>query len=297
MSSPEAGTEIRNIVVVGAGAMGSGIAQVFSMAGRNVTLVDVRPEGLEKAINGMTAILNRQVEKGKLDAAAVEGTLARIATSTDLESSVRNADFAIEAVFERFDIKSDLIRDLDRWLPDRAIIATNTSSISISRLAAVARKPARVVGMHFFNPAPLMPLVEVVRGLQTSDATAEAVVALAESSGKSPVVVNDSPGFVGNRILLPMINEAVFTLSDGVAGRDAIDQVMKLGMSHPMGPLALADLIGLDVCLDILEVLHRDFGDDKYRPAPLLRTMVGAGRLGKKSGRGFYDYAAGESPQ
>jgi 3-hydroxybutyryl-CoA dehydrogenase len=297
MSSPEAGIAINNVVVVGAGAMGSGIAQVFAMAGLDVTLVDVRPEGLEKAINGLTAILNRQVEKGKLDASVVDAALSRITTSTDLEASARGADFAIEAVFERLDIKSGLIRDLDRWLPEQAIIATNTSSISVSRLAAAAAIPARVVGMHFFNPAPLMPLVEVVRGLQTSDATVETVVGLAEASGKCPVVVNDAPGFVGNRILVPMINEAIFTFSQGVAGRDAIDQVMKLGMSHPMGPLALADLIGLDVCLDILEVLHRDFGEDKYRPAPLLRTMVAAGRLGKKSGRGFYDYAAGEAPQ
>jgi 3-hydroxybutyryl-CoA dehydrogenase len=297
MSSPETGTEIRNVVVVGAGAMGSGIAQVFAMAGMSVTLVDVRPDGLDKAISTMTSILNRQVEKGKMDANSVSGTLSRIATSTDLESAARDADFAIEAVFERLDVKSDLVRNLDQWLPERAIIATNTSSISVSRLAAVAGNPGRVVGMHFFNPAPLMPLVEVVRGLQTSDETVAAVVALAEAAGKSPVVVNDSPGFVGNRILLPMINEAIFTLAEGVAERDAIDQVMKLGMSHPMGPLALADLIGLDVCLDILEVLHRDFGESKYRPAPLLRTMVAAGRLGKKSGRGFYDYAAGDTPQ
>jgi 3-hydroxybutyryl-CoA dehydrogenase len=297
MSSPETGTEIRNVVVVGAGAMGSGIAQVFAMAGMSVTLVDVRPDGLDKAISTMTSILNRQVEKGKMDANSVSGTLSRIATSTDLESAARDADFSIEAVFERLDVKSDLVRNLDQWLPERAIIATNTSSISVSRLAAVAGNPGRVVGMHFFNPAPLMPLVEVVRGLQTSDETVAAVVALAEAAGKSPVVVNDSPGFVGNRILLPMINEAIFTLAEGVAERDAIDQVMKLGMSHPMGPLALADLIGLDVCLDILEVLHRDFGESKYRPAPLLRTMVAAGRLGKKSGRGFYDYAAGDTPQ
>jgi 3-hydroxybutyryl-CoA dehydrogenase len=297
MSSPEMGTEIRNVVVVGAGAMGSGIAQVFAMAGMSVTLVDVRPDGLDKAISTMTSILNRQVEKGKMDANSVSGTLSRIATSTDLESAARDADFAIEAVFERLDVKSDLVRNLDQWLTERAIIATNTSSISVSRLAAVAGNAGRVVGMHFFNPAPLMPLVEVVRGLQTSDETVAAVVALAEAAGKSPVVVNDSPGFVGNRILLPMINEAIFTLAEGVAERDAIDQVMKLGMSHPMGPLALADLIGLDVCLDILEVLHRDFGESKYRPAPLLRTMVAAGRLGKKSGRGFYDYAAGDTPQ
>ena len=297
MSGPGAGSGINQITVIGAGAMGSGIAQVFAMAGRRVTLVDVRPEGLENAISGMTSILNRQVEKGKLDAELVRGALDRITTSTDLASAASNADLAIEAVFERLDIKTDLVRNLDQALPESAIIATNTSSISVSRLAAVAGRPKRVVGMHFFNPAPLMPLVEVVRGLQTSDETVAAVVALAEASGKSPVVVNDAPGFVGNRILLPMINEAVFTLAEGVADRNAIDQVMKLGMSHPMGPLALADLIGLDVCLDILEVLHRDFGDDKYRPAPLLRTMVAAGRLGKKSGQGFYHYAGGDTPQ
>ena len=287
---------INRVVVVGAGAMGTGIAQVFAAAGKTVVLVDVRPEGLESAISSLEKILGRQVERGKMTAESVQSLLDRITTSTDLASVAAEADFAIEAVFERLDIKLDLIQQLDRSLPDKAIIASNTSSLSITRLAAASSDPGRVIGMHFFNPAPLMPLVEVVRGLQTTDETASAVTDLAGELGKTPIGVNDAPGFAGNRILLPMINEAIFALSEGVAERDAIDQVMKLGMGHPMGPLQLADLIGLDVCLDILEVLHRDFGEDRYRPAPLLRKMVAAGWVGKKQGRGFYHYDAGDLP-
>ncbi len=287
---------IDRVVVVGAGAMGTGIAQVFAAAGKTVVLVDVRPEGLESAISSLEKILGRQVERGKMTAESVQSLLDRITTSTDLASVAADADFAIEAVFERLDIKLDLIQQLDRSLPDKAIIASNTSSLSITRLAAASSDPGRVIGMHFFNPAPLMPLVEVVRGLQTTDETASAVTDLAGELGKTPIGVNDAPGFAGNRILLPMINEAIFALSEGVAERDAIDQVMKLGMGHPMGPLQLADLIGLDVCLDILEVLHRDFGEDRYRPAPLLRKMVAAGWVGKKQGRGFYHYDAGDLP-
>lgn len=287
---------IDRVVVVGAGAMGTGIAQVFAAAGKTVVLVDVRPEGLESAISSLEKILSRQVERGKMTAESVQSLLDRITTSTDLASVAADADFAIEAVFERLDIKLDLIQQLDRSLPDKAIIASNTSSLSITRLAAASSDPGRVIGMHFFNPAPLMPLVEVVRGLQTTDETASAVTDLAGELGKTPIGVNDAPGFAGNRILLPMINEAIFALSEGVAERDAIDQVMKLGMGHPMGPLQLADLIGLDVCLDILEVLHRDFGEDRYRPAPLLRKMVAAGWVGKKQGRGFYHYDAGDLP-
>ena len=287
---------IDRVVVVGAGAMGTGIAQVFAAAGKTVVLVDVRPEGLESAISSLEKILSRQVERGKMTAESVQSLLDRITTSTDLASVAADADFAIEAVFERLDIKLDLIQQLDRSLPDKAIIASNTSSLSITRLAAASSDPGRVIGMHFFNPAPLMPLVEVVRGLQTTDETASAVTDLAGELGKTPIGVNDDPGFAGNRILLPMINEAIFALSEGVAERDAIDQVMKLGMGHPMGPLQLADLIGLDVCLDILEVLHRDFGEDRYRPAPLLRKMVAAGWVGKKQGRGFYHYDAGDLP-
>ena len=287
---------IDRVVVVGAGAMGTGIAQVFAAAGMTAVLVDVRPEGLESAISSLEKILGRQVERGKMTAESVQSLLDRITTSTDLASVAADADFAIEAVFERLDIKLDLIQQLDRSLPDKAIIASNTSSLSITRLAAASSDPGRVIGMHFFNPAPLMPLVEVVRGLQTTDETASAVTDLAGELGKTPIGVNDAPGFAGNRILLPMINEAIFALSEGVAERDAIDQVMKLGMGHPMGPLQLADLIGLDVCLDILEVLHRDFGEDRYRPAPLLRKMVAAGWVGKKQGRGFYHYDAGDLP-
>jgi len=287
---------IKRVVVVGAGAMGTGIAQVFSMAGIGVSLVDVRPEGLAHAIASLTSILERQVTKGRMEADVASAVVERIVTSTDLAAAASEADFAIEAVFERLDIKFELIEQLDAALPERAIIATNTSSLSVTSLAAASKRPERVIGMHFFNPAPLMPLVEVVRGLQTSDDTAETVEGLAKQIGKTPVFVNDSPGFAGNRILLPMINESIFALSERVAERDAIDQVMKLGMGHPMGPLQLADLIGLDVCLDILEVLHRDFGDDRYRPAPLLRQMVAAGWLGKKRGRGFYHYEAGDVP-
>jgi 3-hydroxybutyryl-CoA dehydrogenase len=226
----------------------------------------------------------------------VDALLGRITPSIDLGKVAPSADFAIEAVFERLDIKLELIQRLDTLLPEHALIATNTSSLSITRLAAGASNPRRVIGMHFFNPAPLMPLVEVVNGLQTALDATERVCSLARELGKTPIVVNDSPGFAGNRILLPMINEAIFALSEGVADRAAIDQVMKLGMGHPMGPLQLADLIGLDVCIDILEILHREFGDDRYRPAPLLRKMVAAGWIGKKRGRGFYHYDAGDLP-
>jgi 3-hydroxybutyryl-CoA dehydrogenase len=277
--------------------MGTGIAQVFAAAGKSVTLVDVRPEGLEQAIASLTGILNRQVERGKMTNEVVAALLGRIATYTDPVAAAANADFVIEAIFERLDIKLELIAQLDQALPEHAVVASNTSSLSLTRLAAASSNPERVIGMHFFNPAPLMPLVEVVRGLQTSDQTAAIVTALATEIGKTPVSVNDAPGFVGNRILLPMINEAILALSEGVADRNAIDQVMKLGMGHPMGPLQLADLIGLDVCLDILEVLHHDFGDDRYRPAPLLRQMVAAGWIGKKRGRGFYHYTAGDLPK
>lgn len=287
---------LRRIVVVGAGAMGTGIAQVFAAAGHDVTMVDVRPEGLEQARTSLKTALDRLVEREKMTQDVASALLSRIKTTTNLAAAGNGANFAIEAVFERIDFKTDLIAQLDDHLPDDTIFATNTSSLPITQLAAASKNPERVIGMHFFNPAPVMPLVEVVRGLQTSDETAKTVTDLATSIGKTPIAVNDAPGFVGNRILIPMINEAIFTLSEGVANRNDIDQVLKLGMGHPMGPLQLADLIGLDVCLDILEVLHRDLGDDKYRPAPLLRTMCAAGWLGKKSGRGFYDYAAGDVP-
>jgi len=287
---------ISRAIVVGSGAMGSGIAQVFAEAGLIVHLIDVNAHALEQGVATLEKNLERRVAKGTFSAEQIADIRSRIYPATEIDGNARRAEFAIEAVFENLDVKTAIVRDLDTALSSGAIIASNTSSISISRLAAISSHPERVVGMHFFNPAPVMPLVEVVRGIQTADEVALSVSLLATTCGKTPIEASDSPGFVGNRILLPMINEAVFTLSEGVATRDGIDQVMKLGMSHPMGPLALADLIGLDVCLDILTVLHRDFGDDKYRPAPLLRRMVAAGRLGRKSGRGFYHYAAGDTP-
>ena len=289
--------EIKRVVVVGAGAMGSGIALVFARTGLDVTLVDVDESGLNRAIASIADQLERSVAKGRIDAAEATATRRRVITSTFLDGAASNADLALEAIFEDVDAKSELFRRLDAALPDHALIATNTSSISVTKLASTVENPARVAGMHFFNPAPVMPLVEVIRAMQTADDTVERISTLATACGKTPIESSDSPGFVGNRILLPMINEAIFTLSEQVAGRDAIDQVMKLGMGHPMGPLAIADLVGLDVCLSVLDVLHDQFGDDKYRPAPLLRTMVAAGRLGKKSGRGFYDYSAGDLPK
>jgi 3-hydroxybutyryl-CoA dehydrogenase len=288
--------DIKRAVVIGAGAMGSGIALVFARAGIDVTLVDIDETGLHRAVSSIAEQLDRSVAKGRMDAAESSETKKRIITSTFLEGTASHADLALEAIFENVDAKQELFRKLDASLPEHAIIATNTSSISVTKLAATVKNPGRVAGMHFFNPAPVMPLVEVVRAMQSAPETIDRITKLAIACGKTPIESNDSPGFVGNRILLPMINEAIFCLSEQVADRDSIDRVMNLGMSHPMGPLALADLIGLDVCLSVLDVLQQEFGDDKYRPAPLLRTMVAAGRLGKKSGRGFYDYSTGETP-
>jgi 3-hydroxybutyryl-CoA dehydrogenase len=288
--------DIKRAVIIGAGAMGSGIALVFARSGLDVTLVDIDETGLHRAMSSIADQLDRSVAKGRIEAAESTETKKRIITSTFLEGAASHADLALEAIFENVEAKQDLFRKLDASMPDHAIIATNTSSISVTKLAATVKNPGRVAGMHFFNPAPVMPLVEVVRALQSNDETISRITNLAVACGKTPIESSDSPGFVGNRILLPMINEAIFCLSEKVADRDSIDRVMKLGMGHPMGPLALADLVGLDVCLSVLEVLHQEFGDDKYRPAPLLRTMVAAGRLGKKSGRGFYDYSAGETP-
>jgi len=288
--------DIKRAVVIGAGAMGSGIALVFARAGLEVTLVDIDETGLHRAMSSIADQLDRSVAKGRIEAVESTETKKRIITSTFLEGTASHADLALEAIFENVEAKQELFRKLDAAMPEHAIIASNTSSISVTKLAATVRNPGRVAGMHFFNPAPVMPLVEVVRALQSSDETIDRITNLSIACGKTPIESSDSPGFVGNRILLPMINEAIFCLSEQVADRDAIDRVMKLGMGHPMGPLALADLVGLDVCLSVLEVLHQEFGDDKYRPAPLLRTMVAAGRLGKKSGRGFYDYSAGETP-
>ena len=279
------------VIVVGAGTMGNGIAQTFAASGRRVLLLDANEAALKKGLGAIEKSLGKLVEKGKLDAGARTETLGRIATDR-AGFPVADCSIAVEAVPEKVEIKRRVFEMLDQLLPPGAILATNTSSISITELAAGTTRPARFLGMHFMNPVPLMPLVEVVRGVETDEGTVRETVALSKALGKTPVVVADRPGFVSNRILMPMINEAAFVLMEGVADREAIDAVMKLGMNHPMGPLTLADLIGLDVCLDIMEVLHRGFGDSKYRPCPLLRSMVAAGRLGRKTGRGFYDYGA-----
>jgi 3-hydroxybutyryl-CoA dehydrogenase len=281
--------DIQRVTVAGAGTMGSGIAQVLAAAGIDVALVDVAPSQLERAQAAIERSLGRFVDKQQITAAQRDETLARIRYTPNLDASI-NQDLLIEAVVENLDAKRDVFRRAAAVMPETAILASNTSSISITALGAAVSGPERVAGMHFFNPVPVMSLVEVVRGQLTAQDTIETVVALAERLGKMPVVVNDFPGFVSNRILLPMLNEAFYALMEGVAGKEAIDQVMRLGMNHPMGPLQLADFIGLDVCLHILEVLHRDLGDDKYRPCPLLRRMVAAGRLGRKSGAGFYEY-------
>jgi 3-hydroxybutyryl-CoA dehydrogenase len=274
------------VCVVGAGQMGSGIAQVAAVAGYDVTLVDVAPEQLKRARSGIEGSLAKLVEKGRVEAGDAEAALGRIATTGEPGP----ADLAIEAATEDVDLKLRIFRDLDAAAGDRAVLASNTSSIPITRLAAVTSRPERVVGMHFMNPVPLMPLVELIRGLETSDEAAATVRAAAERMGKTVAESRDFPGFIANRILLPMINEAVYCLMEGVGDRESIDTVMKLGMSHPMGPLQLADLIGLDTCLAIMEVLHEGLGDSKYRPCPLLRSYVEAGRLGRKAGRGFYEY-------
>jgi 3-hydroxybutyryl-CoA dehydrogenase len=288
--TPSVATAARPVVVVGAGTMGSGIAQVFAASGRSVLLIEPSEAALKKGLAGIERSLGRLAEKGTITAEAREETLRRIATRED-GFPLADCAMAIEAVPERAEVKKAVFRSLDEKLPPEAILASNTSSISVTELAAATLRPARFVGMHFMNPVPVMQLVEIVRGLETSEETVAETVDLTRALGKTPVVVADRPGFVSNRVLMPMINEAAFALMEGVADKEAIDTVMKLGMNHPLGPLALADLIGIDVCLDILEVLHRGFGEDKYRPCPLLRTMVAAGRLGRKSGRGFYDYA------
>jgi 3-hydroxybutyryl-CoA dehydrogenase len=282
--------DIQTVAVVGAGTMGSGIAHVFARAGFSVLLCDVEQRFLDRAFAQIRTNLGREAAKGKLTEAEIEPTLARITPTIDREA-LRAADFAVEAASERFELKSEIFRALDRILPESAILATNTSSISITKLAAQTSRPQSVIGMHFFNPVPVMALVEIVRGLATSDATFQTVHTLALKLGKTPVEVNDAPGFVSNRVLMPLINEAAFAVMEGVATAEAVDQVFKLGMAHPMGPLTLADFIGLDVCVDIMRVLQEGYGDPKYRPCPLLVRMVDAGWLGRKSGRGFYRYS------
>ena len=281
---------LSKVAVVGAGTMGNGIAQVFAMCEASVLLVDVNAAGLAKGVAAIEKSLARFAEKGILTSEAAKAARERLGTATDL-AAITQVDLVVEAVSERADIKKKVFAQLDAQVPPAAILATNTSSISITESAAATKRADRVIGMHFMNPVPLMKLVEIIRGQETSDATMKTIVECSRSLDKTPVEANDYPGFVSNRVLMPMINEAVYCLMEGVATKEGIDTVMKLGMNHPMGPLALADLIGLDVCLDILEVLHKGLGDDKYRPCPLLRRYVAAGRLGKKSGKGFYDYA------
>jgi 3-hydroxybutyryl-CoA dehydrogenase len=277
------------VAVIGGGTMGSGIAQTFATGGYDTVLVDIEQHFVDRALAGIEKSLGKLAEKGKIAAADRDAALARLRGQTDI-AAIEGCALVVEAVPENADLKKETFRRVGR-VAGSALLATNTSSIPITEIATVVPDPARFIGMHFMNPVPLMALVEVIRGLATSDETTDRVVEIAKRLGKSPVVVRDFPGFVSNRVLLPMINEAIFALHEGVATRESIDTVMKLGMNHPMGPLALADLIGLDVCLDILEVLQRGFGDPKYRPCPLLRQMVQAGWLGRKSGRGFYEYA------
>ncbi len=277
------------VAVVGAGTMGNGIAHVFAQQGWNVTLVDVAQDALDRALKTISANIERLVKKGARSREQGAETLARIETSTSLDAA-KNAELVVEAATENPDIKFDIFEDLDRLAPNGAILASNTSSISITEIAKQTRRPERVIGMHFMNPVPLMPLVEIVRGPVTGDEVVAKTVEITKQLGKTPVVVNDSPGFVSNRVLMPMINEAIFCVDEGVATPEAVDQVMKLGMNHPLGPLALADLIGLDVCLAIMKVLQDGIDAHKYRPAPLLEKMVAQGQLGRKSGQGFYVY-------
>ncbi|MCG2792946.1 MAG: 3-hydroxybutyryl-CoA dehydrogenase [Weeksellaceae bacterium] len=281
----------KNIVVIGAGTMGNGIAHTFAQSGFAVNLVDIKPENLHKALKTITTNLDRIIAKGNLTEAQKNETLANIKTFTDLTDAVANADLIVEAATENLDLKLKIFAQMDDLAPENCILATNTSSISITQIAAATKRPEKVIGMHFMNPVPVMKLVEIIKGYSTSKQTFDTIFELSKTLGKVPVEVNDYPGFVANRILMPMINEAIETLYNGVAGVEEIDTVMKLGMAHPMGPLQLADFIGLDVCLAILNVMYDGFKNPKYAPNPLLVNMVMAGKKGVKSGEGFYDYS------
>lgn len=284
---------MKNIAVIGSGTMGNGIAHTFAQFGYSVNLIDVAEAALERGIQTISKNLDRQVAKGTLTEAQKNETLSNINSFTELQKGVQNVDLVVEAATENIDLKLNIFRDLDQLCKPETILASNTSSISITKIASVTKRPSQVIGMHFMNPVPVMKLVEVIRGYATSDAVTASIMDLAQKLHKIPVEVNDYPGFVANRILMPMINEAIYTLYEGVAGVHEIDTVMKLGMAHPMGPLQLADFIGLDVCLAILEVLHQGFGNPKYAPCPLLVNMVTAGEKGVKSGSGFYTYTPG----
>lgn len=281
--------DIKKVTVIGSGTMGNGIAQVFAATGFSVVLIDINQSFLERAVSTIGGSLDRIIKKGTITEADKTATMGRLTTSTDLNSA-KDSQLVVEAVTEDLKIKLDLFRKLDGICPPNTILASNTSSLPITQLAAATKRPGQFIGMHFMNPVPVMKLIELIRGIATSDETYGLIRDLAVKLGKTPVEVNDYPGFIANRILMPMINEAAFALMEGVGTKEAIDDVMKLGMNHPMGPLTLADFIGLDVCLSILEVLHEGLGDPKYRPCPLLRKMVQAGYLGKKTGRGFYSY-------
>jgi 3-hydroxybutyryl-CoA dehydrogenase len=288
---------MKNITVIGAGTMGNGIAHVFAQNGFQVSLVDISENALQKALSSIERNLERLLVKEKISPDIMQSTLSNISTFTELGKGVVQADLVVEAATENLDLKKKIFAQIDELAPENAILATNTSSISITQIASITHRPHMVIGMHFMNPVPIMKLIEVIRGYSTSDEVTREIMTLSKVLGKVPVEVNDYPGFVANRILMPMINEAIYTLYEGVAGVYEIDTVMKLGMAHPMGPLQLADFIGLDVCLSILKVLFDGFGNPKYAPCPLLVNMVAAGKLGVKSGEGFYDYAASKKAE